>query len=135
MPAATRTALLALRKVQAADKLRLGEHYGGLGTVFCNSAGGPMSRQVIHTQFRKATERAGLGRGWQPREARHSWVSVLSDHGVSIEDIADAVGHVNSNVTKTVYRHQIRDKLTRASAAMDQINLASGGTAGPLPPP
>ena len=52
---------------------------------------------------------------------RHTFVSVLSDAGVDIEDIADAAGHINSNVTRTVYRHQIADKITRAASAMDEI--------------
>jgi len=44
---------------------------------------------------------------------------VLSDSGVDIEKIADAVGHVNSTVTKAVYRHQIRSP--RRSPVMDSI--------------
>jgi integrase len=55
------------------------------------------------------------------RETRHSFVSVLSDQGVSIEAIADAVGHINSKVTKAVYRHQIADTVAAAATAWDQI--------------
>jgi IS30 family transposase len=46
---------------------------------------------------------------------------VLSDSGVDIEQIADAVGHVNSTVTKVVYRHQIADEITSAATVMDSI--------------
>lgn len=46
--------------------------------------------------------------------------------GTSIEDIADAAGQVNPNVTRAVYRHQISDTVTRAPAALDQA-LAVGG--------
>jgi hypothetical protein len=35
------------------------------------------------------------------------------------EQIADAVGHINSTVTKNTYRHQIADKLTAAATVMD----------------
>jgi hypothetical protein len=35
--------------------------------------------------------------------------------------IADAAGHITSVVTRNVYRHQLADKLTKASAAMDRI--------------
>jgi hypothetical protein len=56
-------------------------------------------------------------------------VSVLSDLGVPIEDSADAAGHSSSSVTRVVYRHVIADKLTKTGAAMDQLNLAGGGTA------
>ena len=62
--------------------------------------------------------------GW----TRHSFVSIASDHGASIEDIADAAGHVNPNVTRAVYRHVISDTVTRAPAALDQA-LAAGGEA------
>jgi integrase len=52
---------------------------------------------------------------------RHTFVSVLSASGVPIESIADAAGHSNSNVTRTVYRHQLADTITQASAAMDAV--------------
>jgi integrase len=41
--------------------------------------------------------------------------------GLDIDAIADAAGHVNATVTRTVYRHQIADKVSLAAAAMDQI--------------
>jgi hypothetical protein len=58
--------------------------------------------------------------------APRPFVSIASDSGASIEDIADAAGHVNPNVTRAVYRHQISDTVTRAPAAMDRA-LAVGG--------
>jgi len=53
-------------------------------------------------------------------------VSIASDSGVSIEDIADAAGHVNPNITRAVYRHQISDTVTRAPAALDRALRAGG---------
>jgi IS30 family transposase len=55
-------------------------------------------------------------------------VSVLSDSGVDIDKIAEAVGHVNSTITKTVYRHQIADKVTVAATAMDAIFGEASGS-------
>jgi hypothetical protein len=69
----------------------------------------------------KLCERAGIGGGWIPHETRHTWVSVLSDAGVDTEDIADAAGHVNSSVTRNVYRRQISEELAKAASAMDRI--------------
>ena len=40
---------------------------------------------------------------------------------MDIEKIADAVGHINSYVTKTTYRHQIADEITTAAETMDGI--------------
>jgi integrase len=127
MPEAVRSALTALRKEQAADKLRLGQHYQDKhDLVFRDDAGRPMSRQRMNVRFKEVLEAAGLGRDWQPRETRHTFVSIASDSGVAIEDIADAAGHVNANITRAVYRHQISDTVTRAPAAMDRA-LAAGG--------
>ncbi len=54
-------------------------------------------------------------------------MSVLSDAGTDIEAIADAAGHVNSVVTKTIYRHQIADKISSAAIAMDGVFGQAGG--------
>ncbi len=85
-----------------------------------------MSRQRMNVRFKQVMEAAGLGSDWQPRETRHSFVSIASANGASIEDIADAAGHVNPTVTRAVYRHQISDTVARAPAAMDRA-LAAGG--------
>jgi len=51
---------------------------------------------------------------------RHTFVSLLSDSGISIEQIADAVGHASTRTTDTVYRHQIRPVI-RTAAALDPL--------------
>lgn len=120
MPAAAAAALRSLRTQQAAERLQLGSAYADQDIVFCRADGRPCRRQAAYKGFRRACKRAGIGE-FQPRELRHTHVSVLSDHGVDMEVIADSVGHINSTVTRTVYRHQIADKVARAAAAMDQI--------------
>jgi integrase len=52
---------------------------------------------------------------------RHTFVSALSDACMSIEAIADAVGHVNSTITRNVYRHQVRDEISSAAVAWDAM--------------
>jgi integrase len=127
MPDAVRSALRALQTEQKADRLRLGPAYRvEHDLVFRDSAGRPMSRQRMNVRFKEVLEAAGLGTDWQPRETRHTFVSIASDSGVAIEDIADAAGHVNANITRAVYRHVISDTVTRAPAAMDRA-LAAGG--------
>jgi integrase len=123
MPRQVASAMLVLRKEQAAAKLRLGAacDVRGLAIVFGDGAGAPRWPQDVRRQFQMLCGRAVIGEGWTPREQRHTFVSVLSDSGVDIEQIADAVGHVNSTVTKTVYRHQIADEITSAATVMDSI--------------
>lgn len=48
-------------------------------------------------------------------------MSVLSDAGVSIEDISRLAGHKSTEVTETVYRHQIRPALLAGAEAMDDL--------------
>jgi integrase len=123
MPGQVVAAVLALRKEQAAARLKLGAAYDvrGLAIVFGDGAGAPKWPQDVRSHFQVLCGRAGIGKGWTPREQRHTFVSVLSDSGVDIEQIADAVGHVNSTVTKAVYRHQIADEITSAATVMDSI--------------
>ena len=49
----------------------------------------------------------------------------LSD-AVAIEEISRLMGHSSSNVTETVYRHQIRPVITTGAEAMDKISPTSG---------
>jgi integrase len=130
MPRLAATALLALRKEQAAWKLKLGAAYDvrGMGIVFGDRAGAPRWAQDMRRYFQVLCDSAGIGRDWTPRELRHTFVSVLSDSGVDIEQIADAVGHVNSTVTKTVYRHQIAGKVTVVATAMDAVFGEASGS-------
>lgn len=126
MPAVVAGALRALRAQQAADRLKLGAGWQDSGAVFAREDGSQPSERTAYGRFQTACSRAGLGPGWHPHEMRHTFVSVLSAHGVDIDDIADAAGHVNATVTRVVYRHQISDKVARGAAAMDQI-FGTGG--------
>jgi integrase len=58
---------------------------------------------------------------------RHSFVSLLSDAGVPIEQISRLVGHSGPATTETVYRKQIRPVMLHGADVMDQI--FPGGTA------
>jgi integrase len=121
MPRDAAAVLRPLKAAQAQDRLRLGAAYQDTGLVFGGVTGRPQRPADVRKRFAKLCEEAGLGTGWNPHETHHTWVSVLSDAGVDIEDIADAAGHINSSVTRNLYRHQIADKVTKASTAMDGI--------------
>lgn len=55
-------------------------------------------------------------------------MSLLSDHGLRIEDIARLVGHSGSNTTERVYRKQLRPVIEAGAEAMDEI-FSDGGAA------
>ncbi len=90
-PKSRRTLLLARRCVvaletqwvrQEAARLTAGTLWQEYGLVFASAVGTVMDDHNVRRDFRKITEAAGLGTGWVPREMRHTFVSVLSAHGV-----------------------------------------------------
>ncbi|GAA4089883.1 site-specific integrase [Nonomuraea soli] len=90
--------------------------------VFATRDDNQVSAHNIRRDFRKLITKAGLDpTEWAPRELRHSFVSLLSDHDIPIEDISRLVGHSNTVVTETVYRHQIRPVIQDGARAMDAI--------------
>lgn len=44
----------------------------------------------------------------RPNELRHSCASLLSDEGVSNEQIADLLGHTTARMVDQTYRHRLR---------------------------
>ncbi|HKG48958.1 MAG TPA: tyrosine-type recombinase/integrase, partial [Actinomycetales bacterium] len=60
-------------------------------------------------------------RDWTPRELRHSFVSLLSDSGVPLEEISRLVGHRSTAVTELVYRQQIRPVVQSGAVVMDRL--------------
>ena len=109
------------RKRQAAERLQAGTKWRDHDLVFCREDGAPLDRWQVRREFAVTTKAAGLGEEWAPRELRHSFVSILSAHGVRIEDISDLMGHSGTTVTETVYRHEIRPALTTGATAMNKI--------------
>ena len=122
LPRRSVEALREHRKVQAMDRLKAGVLWQDYGLVFCSTTiGTPLDDHNVRRQFRKVTEAAGLGTAWVPRELRHTFVSLLSAHGVPVEAIALLAGHNQTATTELVYRHQIVPALTRGAEVMDQI--------------
>ncbi|MGW5260925.1 tyrosine-type recombinase/integrase [Microbispora sp. NPDC004025] len=90
--------------------------------VFRTKNGTALTAHNVRRDFRKILDNADLpGKEWSPREMRHSFVSLLSDSGVPIEDISRLVGHRNTVVTETVYRKQIRPVLMQGAEKMDSL--------------
>ena len=91
--------------------------------VFTTRLGTAMDAANVRRDFRRAlTLVPGLNpEQWTPRELRHSFVSLLSDAGVPIEDASRLVGHSSTSVTELVYRHQIRPVIQSGATIMDRL--------------
>jgi site-specific recombinase XerD len=82
--------------------MAVGPCWHDTGLVFATRYGTPLSPENVRRDFRRAIDRApGLNAGeWTPRELRHSFVSLLSDNGIPIEEISRLVGHKSTVVTE-----------------------------------
>jgi len=90
--------------------------------VFGTRNGTELDRHNVLRAFRRVVDAAGLDPdAWTPRELRHSFVSLLSQSGVRIEDISRLVGHSGTAITERVYRHELRPVLQEGAAAMDAL--------------
>ncbi len=90
--------------------------------VFASATGGRLDKDTVLRAFRTIIASAGLdSRPWTPRELRHTFVSVLSDDGMLIEQISQLAGHSETATTETIYRHQIRPVVLHGAQAMDRI--------------
>ncbi|MFI5585210.1 tyrosine recombinase XerC [Amycolatopsis sp. NPDC051758] len=92
------------------------------GIVFASDVGTELDAANVRRGFRRILKIAGLEpQDWTPRELRHSFVSLLSDNGLTIEEISRLVGHSDTKVTELVYRHQLRPVIQDGAKTMDAI--------------
>ncbi len=122
LPQRAVVALQAQREVVEANRKAAGRRWSNLDLVFPTLLGTQQDDANVRRDFRKVVKRAGLVAGeWTPRELRHSFVSLLSDSGMPLEQISRLVGHSGTSVTELVYRKQIRPVVEDGAVAMDRI--------------
>lgn len=121
IPDEVATALKEHHAQQAKQRLQAGKRWEDHDLVFATGTGRPLDAHNVRRSVRRVTKKAGLGVNWTPREFRHSFVSIMSDNGVTIEEIADLVGHRTTVTTQKVYRHQLRPVISTGATAMNTI--------------
>jgi integrase len=97
------------------------ERWEDTGLVFTTQLGTALDAGNVRKMFKRVCRLAGVGDGWTPRELRTSFVSLMSRHGVSIEEIARLVGHSSTRTTEVVYRRELRPVITTGAEIMDEI--------------
>ena len=114
-------ALRTHKKRQAGERLAAGAEWGDQDLVFCTRTGSALDAANVRREFRGVCKAAGIGEHWTPRELRHSFVSLMSNSGVPVEEIARIAGHSSSRTTEVVYRRELRPILTTGAEAMDRL--------------
>jgi hypothetical protein len=62
------------------------------GPVFATKDGGEPDAANVRREFRAAVKSAGIHGAWSLRELQHTFVSLMSDSGVPVEEIARLAG-------------------------------------------
>ena len=121
LPRLAAEALRALRDAQDGERLAAGQRWQDTGLVFTTHRGAALDAGNVRKMFKRVCTEAGAGDGWTPRELRTTFVSLMSHHGVSTEEIARLAGHASTRTTEVVYRRELRPVITTGAQIMDQI--------------
>ncbi|MGW5875964.1 site-specific integrase [Nocardiopsis terrae] len=122
LPTLSVKAIGAHRALQARERLAAAELWQDNNLVFCTRTGTPLDRHNVPRELRTLMRKAGLNeKEWTARELRHTFVSLLADHEVSIEEISLLVGRNNTDTTERIYRRQLRPVRRSAATAMNEI--------------
>jgi integrase len=115
-------ALTAHKAAQDKDRVNAAELWQETGLVFTTTLGTALDAANVRRSFRRVCKNAKIGEDWTPRDLRHSFVSIMSEYGVPVEEIARVVGHAGgSSVTERVYRKELRPVITTGAEIMDTI--------------
>jgi integrase len=93
--------------------------------VFTSHLGTALDAGNVRKIFKRLCTEAGPGDGWTPRELRTTFVSLMSHHGVAIEEIARLAGHASTRTTEIVYRRELRSVITTGAQITDQLFTAT----------
>jgi integrase len=118
-------ALRDLADSQARERAQAGQRWQDTGLVFTTQHGAALDPANVRKMFKRVCQAAGAGDAWTPRELRTSFVSLMSHHGVSTEEIARLVGHTSTRTTEVVYRRELRPVITTGAEIMDNVFTAS----------
>ncbi|MFD8337041.1 tyrosine recombinase XerC [Streptomyces solisilvae] len=133
LPGRAVDALRIQKERQRVQHQTAGARWQESGLVFTSAVGTQLDAANVRLQFRKVIARAAeiappepfahpLDPGeWTPRETRTSFVSILSDRGLQLEEISRLVGHSSTAVTEQVYRKQIRPVIQTGATVMNEI--------------
>jgi integrase len=122
-------ALTRQHERQQQHRVAAAELWQGTDLVFSTSVGTMVDPHNLRRDFRKLCRGAGIGGNWSPREMRHTFVSIMSEAGVPIEEIARLAGHSSSVTTERIYRRELRPTIGTGATIMDSVFPVSSSEA------
>ncbi|MFF0493325.1 tyrosine-type recombinase/integrase [Nocardia sp. NPDC004068] len=125
---AIRRALERDRRIQAAERLAIGEAYGPGTHVVCDEAGNPYPPDTLTDYWERICRSAGVRR-IRLHDARHTCGTLMHLQGVPTAVIAAWLGHADSAFTMRTYVHSQDDALVEAAQVLQGVvtNRDNGG--------
>jgi integrase len=106
---------------QALEQKEAGAAWIGSDLVFTTEVGTGLDPSNLRRLTRALTKRAGVPDVSPNELGRHSAASLLYDAGVSLEEIADVLGHTSTRMLEQHYRHRVRASMSAHVAPMEAI--------------
>jgi len=88
--------------------------------VVATEIGTPVDPSNSRRALNDFCETACIGH-WSPNELRHSFASLMSLTGAPMEEVADAMGHVDTRMTSQVYRHNLKSIVDVAESRLNAL--------------
>jgi integrase len=110
------------RHAMGQQQLRLAacELWHDLDLVVATEIGTPVDPSNARRSLNQICHQSGIGH-WSPNELRHSFASLMSFCGAPMEEVADAMGHVDTRMTSQVYRHNLKPIVDVAATHMNDF--------------
>jgi len=106
--------------VQEIQRVAAGDLWQELDLIATTEVGTLVDPSNSRRSLNHMCERAGLGH-WSPNELRHSFASLMSLSGAPMEEVADAMGHVDTRMTSQIYRHNLKSVVDVAETRLDAM--------------
>jgi len=105
---------------QHRQKAIAGELWQDFDLVVASEIGSPVDPSNTRRALNDFCARAGIGH-WSPNELRHTFASLMSLSGAPMEEVADAMGHVDTRMTSQVYRHNLKAVVDVAESRLNEF--------------
>ena len=107
MPDPLVTALQRHHDQQVVDREQADDMWTDFDLVVTTEVGTPIDPSNARRTLDRLCDKASIGH-WNPNALRHSFASLLSLRGAPMEEVADAMGHVDTRMTSRVYRRNLK---------------------------
>jgi integrase len=122
LPASMVKALVAHKRRQAEERLKVGSVWQDHGLVFTTTIGGPLNiSKLTKNHFKPALKRAGLSQSVRLYDLRHSCATLLLQAGENAKVVSERLGHSTITLTLDVYAHVLPTMQEAASQKLESI--------------